>query len=189
MVDCRVVNGGTYSLNDDTSDLVGAGVTGRTAVFEITLAVLGRLAGNTDAATTVGDTVAELVDIPGLMTAGETLLVALSVDGDVFDVTRLQLLHAGLDDLHTALGTHRLRRHVGVKTGSVPLTLDGLGLEGDADTELLGDTVQHKPGHPQLVTHYKTVSQISTMHIVMTKKKTHSRFRHRGQPGTPTGRA
>jgi hypothetical protein len=42
-----------------------------------------------------------------------------------------------------------------VQTGTVPVTLDGLGLEGDADTELLSDTVEDEAGHPEVVTHCK----------------------------------
>ena len=44
-------------LDDDTSDLVRISVGGRAAVLEVTLAVLGTLARNTDGATTVGDTI------------------------------------------------------------------------------------------------------------------------------------
>ena len=47
----------THSLDDDTSDLVGISVRSGAAVFEVTLAVLGDLAGDTDGATTVGDTI------------------------------------------------------------------------------------------------------------------------------------
>lgn len=87
------------------------------------------------------------------MTTGETLLVALTVDGNVFDVAGLELLHGGLDDLHAAVGTGGGSRDVGVETSSVPVTLDGLGLEGDADTELLSNTVEDEAGHPEVVAH------------------------------------
>jgi hypothetical protein len=39
-----------------------------------------------------------------------------------------------------------------VKTGTVPLTGNGLGVEGDDGTELFGDTVEEETGHPELVT-------------------------------------
>lgn len=42
------------------------------------------------------------------MTAGETLLVALAVDGNVLLVATLKLLDGGLDMLHTALSAHFL---------------------------------------------------------------------------------
>jgi hypothetical protein len=47
-----------------------------------------------------------------------------------------------------------------VQTGTVPVTLDGLGLEGDADTELLSDTVEDEAGHPEVVTHYGRRSRL-----------------------------
>jgi len=143
----------THSLDDDTCDLVRIGVGGGATVLEVTLAVLGALAGDTDGATTVGNTVRELVDVTGLVATGETLLVALTVNGDVLNVTGLKLLHGGLDDLHTTIGTGTVGGHVGVETGTVPLTLDGLRLEGDADTELFGNTVEEETGHPEVVTH------------------------------------
>lgn len=145
----------THSLDDDTGDLVGIGVRRGAAVLEVTLAILGDLAGDTDGATTVGDTVRELFDVTGLVATSETLLVALTVDGDVLNVTGLKLLHGGLDDLDTTLGTSSVGGNVGVKTGSVPLTLDGLGLERDADTELLSHTVEQETRDPEVVTHCK----------------------------------
>lgn len=145
----------TYSLNNNTGDLVGAGVTSGTTVLEVTLAVLGDLAGNTDGATTVGNTIAELVDVAGLVTASETLLVTLTIDSNVLNMAGLKLLHGGLNDLHTALSTHRSGGDVGVETGTVPVTLDGLGVERDLDTELFSDTVEEETGHPQVVTHCK----------------------------------
>ena len=87
------------------------------------------------------------------MATGQTLVVALTVDGNVLHVAGLELLHGGLDDLHTTIGTSSGGGNVGVKTGTVPLTLDGLGLEGDTDTELLSDTVEDETGHPEVVTH------------------------------------
>jgi hypothetical protein len=143
----------TQSLNDDTGNLVGISVGRGATVLEVTLAVLGDLAGDTDGTTTVGNTVRELIDVTGLVATSETLLVALTVDGDVLNVAGLELLHGGLDDLHTTIGTGSVGGNVGVQTGTVPLTLDGLGLEGNADTELLSDAVKQETGHPEVVTH------------------------------------
>jgi len=47
----------THCLNDDTSNLVRISVGGGAAVLKVTLAVLGDLAGDTDGATTVSDTI------------------------------------------------------------------------------------------------------------------------------------
>jgi hypothetical protein len=146
----------THSLNDDTSDLVRISVGRGATILKVTLAVLGALAGDTDRATTVGNTVRELIDVTGLVATGETLLVTLTVDGNVLNVTGLELLHGGLNNLHTTLGTSGVGGNVGVKTGTVPLTLDGLGLEGDTDTELLSNTVEKETGHPEVITHIDT---------------------------------
>lgn len=143
----------THSLNDDTGNLVGISVGSGATILKVTLAVLGALAGDTDGATTVGNTVRELVDAAGLVATGETLLVALTVDGDVLNVAGLELLHDGLNNLHTTIGTSGVGGDVGVKTGTVPLTLDGLGVEGDADTKLFSDTVEKETGHPEVITH------------------------------------
>lgn len=88
------------------------------------------------------------------MAASKTLLVALTVDGDVLNVAGLELLHGGLDDLHTTIGTSGGGGDIAVQTCTVPLTLDGLGLEGDADAELLSDAVEDVTGHPEVVTHW-----------------------------------
>ena len=143
----------THSLNDDTGNLVGISVGSGATILKVTLAVLGALAGDTDGATTVGNTVRELVDAAGLVATGETLLVTLTVDGDVLNVAGLELLHDGLNNLHTTIGTSGVGGDVGVKTGTVPLTLDGLGVEGDADTKLFSDTVEKETGHPEVITH------------------------------------
>lgn len=47
----------THCLDDDTGNLVGISVRGGTAVLEVTLAVLGDLARDTDGAATVSDTI------------------------------------------------------------------------------------------------------------------------------------
>jgi hypothetical protein len=83
---------------------------------------------------------------------GHAGLIALTVDLHVLDVTLAEGLHGLLNGLHATLLAHRLGGNVAVKTGTVPLTGNGLGVEGDAGTELLGDTVEDEAGHPKLVT-------------------------------------
>ncbi len=87
------------------------------------------------------------------MTTGETLLVALTVDSNVLNVAGLELLHVRLDGLHATIRTGSGGGNVGVETSSVPFTLDGLGLKGNFDTELLSDTVEEETGQPKVVTH------------------------------------
>ena len=142
----------TYSLNDHAGDLVGVGVGGGPAVLEVTLALLCTGAVDTDRSTTVRDAPGELVVSGGLVAASHAGLVALTVDLHVLDVALAESLHGLLDGLHAALLAHRLGGDVAVKTGTVPLTGDRLGVEGDAGTELFGDTVEEEARHPELVT-------------------------------------
>ena len=86
------------------------------------------------------------------MATGHAGLVTLTVDFHVLDVTLAEGLHGLLDGLHATLLAHCLGGNVAVKTGTVPLAGNGLGVEGDAGTELLGDTVEDEAGHPKLVT-------------------------------------
>jgi hypothetical protein len=81
-----------------------------------------------------------------------TQLVTLAVDLDVFNMTLLKLLHGFFNVFHSTILTHLLGRDVGVETGTVPVTRDRLGLEGDDDTEFFGDTVEEPSGDPELVT-------------------------------------
>ena len=82
----------------------------------------------------------EGVDGTSLVAAGKTLLVTLAVDGDVLLVAALELLDGGLNGLHATLGTHLLGGEVAVKTGTVPVTGDGLGVERHLGAEGLGNT-------------------------------------------------
>lgn len=87
------------------------------------------------------------------MAAGETLLVALAIDGNVLEMTGFELLHSGFDNLHATLGPSRSGRDVGMKTSAVPFSLDGLGLEGNLHAELFSDAVEEETRHPEVITH------------------------------------
>ena len=86
------------------------------------------------------------------MAASHAGLVALAVDLHVLDVALAEGLHGLLDVLHASLLTHGLGGDVAVKTSTVPVTGNGLGVEGHDGTELFGDTVKEETGHPELVT-------------------------------------
>lgn len=145
-------------LNHDAGDLVWVTVGGWTTVFEVTVTLVGALAWDTDRGTTIGDAVSERVDGAGLVLAGETEFVVRAVDGDVLLVTLGELLESSFDVLHTALLTHLLGGDVGVETGTVPVTWDWLGVEGDLDTEFFSDTVEEVTGTPEVVTHLDTLA-------------------------------
>lgn len=60
------------------------------------------------------------------MATGETELVVLAVLLDTLEVVGLELLDGSLDVSHATLDTHLLGGEVGVQTGTVPVTGDGL---------------------------------------------------------------
>jgi hypothetical protein len=93
------------------------------------------------------------------MATSKTLIVALTVDGNVLSVASLKLLHVALDGLHATVGTSLVVGDVGVETGTVPVTGDRLGVEGDLDTELFGDTVEEETRHPEVVAHLDTLAR------------------------------
>ena len=93
------------------------------------------------------------------MAASQAQLVTLAVDGNVLLVASLQLLDGSLDVLHATLNTHLLAGEVGVQTGTVPVTGDRLGLEGNLGAEFLSHTVEKEATHPEMVTHLDTLAR------------------------------
>lgn len=126
------------------------------SILEVTVTLVGALSWNTDGATAVGNTVREGVNTASLMSAGKTHGVVLSVNSNVLLVATLKLLDGGLNMLHTTFLAHLLTGVVAVKTGSIPVTWNWLGVEGDLGTEFLGNTVKKETSEPKVVTHWKT---------------------------------
>lgn len=116
------------------------------------------MTGNTDRCATIGDARGEGTDMASLMTTSETELVVLAVNSDVLVVPLRQLLNSRVDSLDSSGFTHLLSAEVGVATSTVPVTLEGFGVEGDLDTPLLGDTDEEVTGHPEVVTHGDTLT-------------------------------
>lgn len=148
----------TYRLHHNTGDLIRVSVRRRATILKVTIALVAALARDTDGAATVGNTVGELVDAAGLVTAGQTHGVVLAVHGDMLLVAALELLDRGLDVLHATGLAHRLAGEVAVQTSSVPVAGDGLGVERDLGTELLGDAVEEETCAPEVVTHWISIS-------------------------------
>jgi hypothetical protein len=149
---------GTHSLNNNASNLVRISVAGWSSILEIALAILGDLTGDTDASTTVSYTVGKLINGAGFMTTSKTLFIALAIHGNVLKVTSLQLFHRSLNVFDATIGTHLSGGNVGVETGTIPVTRDGLGREGDLGPELFSNAVKEETRHPELVTHCVTVN-------------------------------
>jgi hypothetical protein len=96
--------------------------------------------------------------VAGFVTASETEVVVLAVDGDMLVVPLAEPLDGLLDGLHSSGFTHGLGGEVGVASSTVPVTGEGLGVEGDLDTPLLGDTNKEVASHPEVVTHGDTLA-------------------------------
>ena len=56
-----------------------------------------------------------------------------------------KLLDGCFDVHHTALLPHRLGGVVAVGPGSIPVSINGLGVKGDHDTKILGDPLEDIP--------------------------------------------
>jgi len=125
-------------------------------VLEVAIALSSDVTRDTNGSTAVGDTGAELGDVAGFVAPSETEFVVLAVDGDVLVVPLGELLDGGLDDFDSSGFAHRLGGEVGVATSAVPVSLEGLWVEGDLDAPLLGHTDEEVAGHPEVVTHGDT---------------------------------
>ena len=93
------------------------------------------------------------------MATGETELVTLAVLLDVLLVVRLKLLDSILDVLHATLETHLLGGEVAVEASTVPVSLDGLGVPGNARTEVLSDAGEEEASDPEVVTHLNALAR------------------------------
>jgi hypothetical protein len=142
-----------YRLHHDASNLIWVGVGSWSSVLKVTISLVTTFSWNTDRCATVGNTISEGINVTSLVFTGKTHGVVLSVNGNVLLVATLKLLDGGLDVFHTALNTHLLGGVVAVKTGSVPITWNWLGVEGDLGTELFSDTVKEETGYPKVITH------------------------------------
>ena len=80
------------------------------------------------------------------MSASKTESVVFSVNGDVLLVTSFELLDRSLDVLHASFLAHLSTREIAVKTSSVPVTWNWLGVEGDLGAKLFRDAVEEETG-------------------------------------------
>mmetsp|Transcript_19067 Transcript_19067/g.35941 ORF Transcript_19067/g.35941 Transcript_19067/m.35941 type:complete len:383 (+) Transcript_19067:143-1291(+) len=147
-------------LDKELSDSVRVTVRGRTTVFEISLSSRLGASWDTNGASTVGDAKGEALDGSSLVLAGKTLLVVLTVGGNVLLMVLLELGHHGFDDLHAALGTGALGGEVGVASSAVPVALlDRLRGERAADVVVLAAAEHEVTREPEVVTHLDTLAR------------------------------
>lgn len=142
-------------VQDGMADTVGITVGAWASVLEVALLGVGNATWNAHAGATVGDAPAEFVDGGGFQTADQTTLVVLSSAGvvrlDVLGVLLGQLLDGGLDGFDAVFLSHGLGGEVAVTSGTVPVALHGLGVEGDDDAVVLSDAPQQVAGDPDVV--------------------------------------
>lgn len=141
------------SGHDLSSNKVRIGIGTRSAVLEVTTALILSVPSNSNRSSTVGNTECEFINGGSLELSTQTKFVTLSINGDVFLVLGTKLVNSLLNDIQTTGLTHGLGRDVGVHTGTVPVTLNNwLGVQGAVYLELLADTLQDVTRHEKLIT-------------------------------------
>merc|ERR1719150_3634922 len=145
------------SPDDDLSDRVRVTVAGGSPVLQVSVALLGNVPGDPDAAAPVGHPGTEVVDAGGLVQTSQSPLVVLAIVGvvghDVSLVVPGEAVYGLLDHLHPARLPHALSGEVAVSPGSVPVSLHRLGVEADHYPEVLGDPAEKVAGDPEVVAH------------------------------------
>lgn len=148
------------SLDQDGGDSVWVDIGSGSSVLEVTVTLGTDMSRNSDGSSSVGDTGRERGHGSSLVFTSQSLLVVLSVDGQMLDVLALELLDRILDRGHTLAGrSHGLGRVVRVATSTVPVTLEGLGVERGFDTPLFSDSEQEESSHPEVVSHLNTLAR------------------------------
>src|SRR5215212_4989827 len=123
-------------LDDEAGHDVRVHVGVRAAVFDVALLILGHLPGDADRGATVRHAVRELLEGGRLVVAGQPLLDAVAVVGDVQRGPCAQCLGGG--DAGVVVLPHLPGREVGVAAGAVPVALHGLRIEPGRDLILAG---------------------------------------------------
>lgn len=141
----------TSGVDNGSRGHVGVDVGGRSSVLEVALALQGSLERDSDGDASIGHAPFEFFVTASLVSASQSLVVALAVDVDVLLMSLAKLLDGRLDDLHATFLSHGLGRVVEMAASAVPVARDGLGLEANLDSVLLGNSVEQIPGHPEVV--------------------------------------
>jgi len=144
------------SVNKHTTNEVRVAVGRRSSVFEVALLINDSLGGDSGGGASVGNTIAELVDGSGFVTASQSQVVVRTIDSDMSHVSLGEKFHRLEDSVVTAFLSCGLEREVGVTARTVPVALDRLGFEGNIDVELFADSGQQVSGNPELITALET---------------------------------
>lgn len=128
-------------------------VGGRSAIFQITVTLVGDVPRNTNGSATVSNTGAEVANVAGLVTTSQSQFVILSVHSNVLVMAKRELLDGSFNGLHAARLTHLLGGEVGMAASTVPIALEGLGVEGNLYAPLFSNADQEITSHPKVVSH------------------------------------
>lgn len=105
------------------------------------------------------------------MQAGEPLMVAFAVQGEVLTVHPCHLGHAVINyEVISPRLSGFFEGEVSVAAGSVPISLDGLGVIVSIAAVKLGHTSHDVPGQPHMVTALYTFSDA---HLVLPLRRGH----------------
>src|SRR5207248_372422 len=130
---------------DDVRIHVGAG----TAILDVPLLLLRHLPRDAHRRAAIRHALTELLVRAGLVLAGEALLDAVAVVGDVERVRlaeRFGGAHARVERF-----AHLLGREVGVRARAVPIALDRFGRQRRRRAMVLGDAIEQPTRDPQMI--------------------------------------
>ena len=112
---------------------------------------LDRRALGYESSRTVRYAIAELIVATGLMTARKTHLETLTVDLKVRANTLTNLIASSLDNLEATLFAHRFGREVCMRSGTIPIAIDGLWIERCVDALIFTEPVQKPTSDPEMI--------------------------------------
>jgi hypothetical protein len=151
-----VLNSKDSSINEHTTNKVRVTVGRGSSVFEVALLVNDSLGGDSGWGSSVGNTIAELVDGSSFMATSQSQVVVRAIDGDVTKVSLGKKFHRFEDSVITTFFSGGFEREVGVATRPIPITLDRLRFEGNVNVEFFTDSGQQISGNPELIATLKT---------------------------------
>jgi hypothetical protein len=108
---------------------------------------------DTDRCTAVCNTGGENANVTSFVPSSQPELVILAVNGNVLHMLMGELLNSIINEFPSTRLAHGLCRVVRVTSGTVPITSQRLGVEGDFYTPLFGDADEEEASHPQMVAH------------------------------------
>ncbi|EIE78938.1 hypothetical protein RO3G_03643 [Rhizopus delemar RA 99-880] len=114
------------------------------------------MTGNTNRGTTVGNTIAELINTTSFVSTSQTLFVVFTIDSNVFSVTQGHLFNSLFNSNNTTFLTHFFSREVCVATSAIPITLDRLRVDRNNDAKVFRDTFEKVTSSPEFITHADT---------------------------------